>query len=495
MINLYKKLRITSGLPPFTYTWTSTTTCVTFKDKKGVTNEYVETELFADVTCLPTTVKLKVEDANGCSAVLDIDVDNPCILEVSDILQESFLTFSVVASNATNYTYEWTYPSEFTTPDSTSSTIILTPKNPKFVSYNTPYLLTVLVQDEYGCEVTKQYNFFLCAPTVDNAVATAVCNTSDNECGLAYQSATVAVNFAPYIHSCQGAFPSELHIQATSPLTTISNVGMSYVFCMPDLTIPMYTVKYFVIDSNGIKSNTGTINIPTPQCSPLGPCFTFTNQLLDINCADIQSTSPYYQWVYQIPTIPGIAMNWASFTFMLPNGASTGSQTITGIGAYTIVDPHTLNTPFGTAVFTPNHEIIYVVDTLPSAGITESIKWRVCDVNNCCSNDVVNAYIHECNNNPNAVDDDTCATCGNTSTINVTVNDTPSVQAISITTQPNNGIATISGLNINYTPNINFSGTDTLTYKIQDNNGNWSNEATVTIEVSCAGQPQTIQIC
>lgn len=77
------------------------------------------------------------------------------------------------------------------------------------------------------------------------------------------------------------------------------------------------------------------------------------------------------------------------------------------------------------------------------------------------------------NTSPNAVDD-TVAICGNTGTINIVVqaNDNDAegnVLTTSIYTAPQNGMATLSGNTINYTPDQNFSGNDTLQYIICDN--------------------------
>jgi len=72
----------------------------------------------------------------------------------------------------------------------------------------------------------------------------------------------------------------------------------------------------------------------------------------------------------------------------------------------------------------------------------------------------------------------------------VLANDNPGSNGFDINTltitggpTPNHGNAVVDNGNIVYTPEGGWEGTVTLTYKIQDNNGVWSNEATVTIEV------------
>ncbi|MFQ5433422.1 MAG: tandem-95 repeat protein [Anaerolineae bacterium] len=87
--------------------------------------------------------------------------------------------------------------------------------------------------------------------------------------------------------------------------------------------------------------------------------------------------------------------------------------------------------------------------------------------------------------------DDTAVTLEETAvTLNVTANDTdadgtvqPATTAIVI--QPANGTVVNHGDGtVTYTPDLNFAGTDTFTYTVQDDIGATSNQATVTITVT-----------
>jgi len=76
-------------------------------------------------------------------------------------------------------------------------------------------------------------------------------------------------------------------------------------------------------------------------------------------------------------------------------------------------------------------------------------------------------------------------------TIDVVSNDTDAdgnvlASSVAIVAQPTNGSATVNGTTgeITYTPRSNFSGTDTLTYTIRDNDGLVSQPGTVTITVT-----------
>jgi large repetitive protein len=69
--------------------------------------------------------------------------------------------------------------------------------------------------------------------------------------------------------------------------------------------------------------------------------------------------------------------------------------------------------------------------------------------------------------------------------IPVLVNDAPSLGTVILTAPPANGTATVNALTgaIDYTPRLNYSGPDSLSYMVQDVNGYFSNSAAVSIEV------------
>ncbi len=78
--------------------------------------------------------------------------------------------------------------------------------------------------------------------------------------------------------------------------------------------------------------------------------------------------------------------------------------------------------------------------------------------------------------------------------INILTNDTYStLSAITITQQPTNGQnITVNGLtNVTYTPNTNYTGSDSFKYTITDENGT-STEATVTITISAPTPPTAV---
>lgn len=88
--------------------------------------------------------------------------------------------------------------------------------------------------------------------------------------------------------------------------------------------------------------------------------------------------------------------------------------------------------------------------------------------------------------------DDTAITVPNTAiAVDVTDNDTDTNGTIDPTTvmlvaSPTNGMATVAPATgtVTYTPAADFVGTDSLTYTVQDQTGNTSNVATLTVNVT-----------
>ena len=65
----------------------------------------------------------------------------------------------------------------------------------------------------------------------------------------------------------------------------------------------------------------------------------------------------------------------------------------------------------------------------------------------------------------------------------------------SIVATPDNGsLGTVSGSDVVYTPNTNYNGSDTFTYKVTDANSGVSNVATVTMTVTAVNDLSLIHI-
>ena len=119
---------------------------------------------------------------------------------------------------------------------------------------------------------------------------------------------------------------------------------------------------------------------------------------------------------------------------------------------------------------------------------TETIEYTLTDTDGLVSTGTVLVTVTNANDGPTAVDDVATTAANSSVTINVLDNDSDvegDTLAIASVTPPENGSAAISGTSIIYTPNSDFSGTDSFTYQSTDTTGETS-EATVTITVTVA---------
>ncbi len=116
----------------------------------------------------------------------------------------------------------------------------------------------------------------------------------------------------------------------------------------------------------------------------------------------------------------------------------------------------------------------------------DSFTYTISDGNGGTSTATVNVCVKPVNDAPVAVDDTAKTDEDKSVTIDVLANDSDldgDVLAVEHVDQPANGHVTVNADGtLTYTPNADFSGTDTFTYTITDGNGGTST-ATVTVEV------------
>ncbi len=121
---------------------------------------------------------------------------------------------------------------------------------------------------------------------------------------------------------------------------------------------------------------------------------------------------------------------------------------------------------------------------------TDTFTYTVLDDDGEISNEAtVTVTVTELNDAPIANDDSATTPIDTPVTIDLTDNDTDVDGTIDDTSlvivQPNNGLVVDNGDGtVSYTPDLNFVGTDTFTYTVLDDDGEISNEATVTVTVT-----------
>ena len=130
----------------------------------------------------------------------------------------------------------------------------------------------------------------------------------------------------------------------------------------------------------------------------------------------------------------------------------------------------------GEIVYTPNDDFFG----------SDSFSYTVIDGNGGSGTGSVSVTVNNINDEPIANDDTASTTEETAATIDVLTNDTDvdgDTLTVTSVTQPDDGVVVNNGSNVTYTPDENFSGTDSFTYVMSDGNGE-TDFATVTVSVS-----------
>lgn len=145
-----------------------------------------------------------------------------------------------------------------------------------------------------------------------------------------------------------------------------------------------------------------------------------------------------------------------------------------------------------------NFEASGSFDYRPNADFcgTDTFEFRAWDAfglgNDAIGNPGIATITVTCDNDtPVAIDDNLSGTGGMTGLLDVMANDTdvdspyvPQTFSLVGVTQPANGVVSISGTMIEFTPNAPYYGPDSFTYTMQDQSGAVSNVATVNLTVA-----------
>ncbi len=255
---------------------------------------------------------------------------------------------------------------------------------------------------------------------------------------------------------------------STNTLTTLSDLGISYDS----------VTGQFVLDPTGIEpfqalSDGETANIVigfTASDGELSDTGTMTLSMFGVNDAPIanddSATTPI-----DTPVTIDLTDNDTDVDGTIDDTSLVIVQPVNG---------NVVDNGDGTVSYTPDLNFFG----------TDTFTYTVLDDDGEISNEAtVTVTVTELNDAPIA-NDDTATTPEETPvTIDLTVNDTDVDGTIDDTSlvivQPNNGLVVDNGDGtVSYTPDLNFFGTDTFTYTVLDDDGEISNEATVTVTVT-----------
>lgn len=504
MISISKSITLSGGKAPYSYSWSSNFPCLTFNNQTGTTNKIVNTVLnFIDEPCIGNSdIKLTIVDKDGCSIVIPITVENPCAnfdagninLEITINAQGKtrFIYTVTQIGGVPSYSYFWTFDQAIFTiaPDNNpnSNTLILE-LIPGMASPGLSTQTKVLIIDNKGCERESIYNYTFCLPQgLTNAYTW--CNPNSN------QPQIINVPLRQISANPCGIPINWESIEFVSPkgvTVTLANYSGNNAFVNIQINTGLITnldnnIYWTVADSNGSRSVPTLLKITLVDCDGDDTLYV-TPSVYTFPCTPTPPPSVFHIIDLDDPLNPYInsscPIDWSTFTF------------IAGAGQ-TLINSTTLITPFATVILNLNHELVYEWTT--NGNGTDLIQWQVCNTCNPiqCTNTVYNFFVLDCIQPPVAVNDTICVACNETILIDVLANDTGTINpnSIQITQSPTLGVASVVGGQIQYTANTFSQGTDILKYKVSGFDPNTqSNEATVTIDIVCAGASASINQC
>lgn len=488
---------LTTITVPYTYSFTSTNTCVSFSNQTGTssTSNIITEVAYTTESCLEDNpVYLQVIGYNGCSISQQIQINNPCNNLSINLTQIGDYSFQATATspNCGNVTIAWSFNDDLLSQASISngrhsSTIDLTFNDLSSIRGRFPVSssITATVTDCNGCEESSTLVFDICRPQVNNFVKHLQCY-SNTVLGYTHSTGqfvieeptgcTSDINWSTLEFDLPSGFTLRSQLN-TSP-TRDAPSGSSYIITSTGVDPGTYTATYNVKDEHGVPSNNGVITLVVRSCGE-NNTITIPDRRINLDCGTVS---------------PGDTIE-----INVENELITQTGTLVDWSTWVLVDPPTPQSPsiVLTTNVTGDHIIEY--ETNSPTILNDVFAWTVCDTNGNCAQASVYTVV-ECITGPTAVADSDCVSCDSSVIIDVLANDTSSgpidVNTVEIESNPTNGTVDInSDGTITYTPNTGFEGADTFDYSVADTLGERSNSATVTVTVICAGEDTFKTIC
>lgn len=494
-----------TGEGPFTYSWSSPNTCVSFDKPAGEvkSGESFTTDVFvSSLTCFQygsDKIQLTLIDVNQCQTVHDFFPSDPCSTLTATYITQSEILFNYsvgVSGGVPPYEYLWTVePSGFiknivSAPGLNYSNLHITPipgePIPQTINVG------VTITDSNGCKISQRQQYPAGNLILNNVLVTSICVKSGNFLNSKFIKfdpipKTQLYSIGEILLSVQSSIPgcavdwstlkfdlpsSDIQVITNTVTGVVSMYGIKEGLFSTDgiLKIP-FTAK----DCNGVTSNQAFLIISKGTCSQgFGPnlpdtCPLIINDLCITEC-DSVFTINLEDLIVSPDCCSDNAIDWTTFD-ILPGGP---------------IDPATVE--YNAA----NHTITYTSNG--STSIADLIRWSVSDTLGNHSGVKTIQIARLCPEYPRCNED--CYYVSQNAIdhpLHVLVNDLgPNLvpSSLVISQIPTHGTAYVLNGDIYYTPFNTYEGVDTFKYKIFNSDG-LSCETTVTLNIAANGPAGT----
>ena len=475
MISINYSFPISGGTAPYTCTFSNTNTCATFSSPITTLSNngtLTQTITYQDENCINNSViVLTVDDVNGCSETYNVQLNNPCSVTSTPILQQGFNFYSSGSGGTPNYSYNWTFDSDIFTlndgnPTDGSLNLLY---NPSISPVPQTSQIDLEVTDSNGCIDTQSYIVQIETPVLNNLNTVINCSNLNKFNTSYYGTIQLTGTNLTNVDWSTLSISGGTGLQYSSLGNGWIQIGLNNT---GGTSVPLQcTVQTF----QGITSEIATLTLSLPICiSALivpDTCYmSSTSNVIQLISTDLVTSVKTIDIEDKIFSSEDV--DWNTFQFT--------------------------NTPvYGTVVLNKARQIEYTITSLATPTDIDTIKWSV---QNECGTTLNNTEIinRDIIAAPVTVGEFICMTCNNpTVTTDITANDTGDIDksTIEFTLVPND-VTYIKDADNNFifTALPDSSLTRTLQYKVANTQGVYSNVSSVLLSVACAGIPNNQDI-
>lgn len=481
MITIPISVDITGGTAPYTFTYSSSDSDVTFSNVTGTAYSIGNATYSAstDVQYLNQSdidtaiISVTFVDANGCSTTLSpVVVGNPCDLQSTISTNGEFIFVATTTGGSGSYTYQWNYdttlfskaPEDSDTGDNYLS-LVLNGSKPLPSSTN----IQVNIVDANGCVLYKTYSYAFCRPTmlVSRRLALACDTTPVTGCSnVVSQYRNLDLN--PDITLCASQVLDWTTATFNVPVgLCVQQLGNGIITITSNLsTTQTKNITYTVKTTSGITSTTGTITVTIPTCEQGKNPFNGVPQTIQLTADDIVTDEKFLNVESRVAGVP----DWSTFTF-------------TNIPSW------------GTVTFNGNRDIVYeITDITTTPTIPDVIKWSLNDYSGGQIN-ITDTVLRDAIAVPVTVTEVVCNACGETSDPqDLLANDTGSIDRSTVQIVLNDpDIVIVKDTNNNFIftsmPGASFN--NLCSYKVANIQGAYAADQNFFVRVACVGENRT----